>query len=96
MKNEPKSSGALFLNKLIKMKTLKYILISFAMLIGFSVSSFAQQQPKDPPPKKDPPVVVVKDKDKDKEKPKDNDQNKDNKPKKPEEFLGIELFLNKD
>lgn len=67
------------------MKILKYTLLTFALVIGFSMTSMAQKDQKDPPPKKDPPVVVVKDKDKDK--PKDNNKGKDNKGKKPESYF---------
>lgn len=67
------------------MKLLKVTLFTFALIVGFSITSLAQQPtPKDPPPKKDPPVVVVKDKDKDKPK----DEKKD-KPNKPNEFVGL-------
>lgn len=69
------------------MKILRYTLFTFALVIGFSVTSFAQKDQKDPPPKKDPPVVVIKDKDKDK--PKDNG-GKDNKGKKPESYFEFE------
>lgn len=67
------------------MKILKYTLLTFALVIGFSMTSMAQKDQKDPPPKKDPPVVVVKDKDKDK--PKDDNKGKDNKGKKPESYF---------
>lgn len=71
------------------MKTLKYTLFTFALVIGFSITSFAQKPtPKDPPPKPDPPVVVVKEKDKDKPK----DENKE-KPKKPNEFVALITVL---
>ena len=59
------------------MKILRHILFAAAILVGFSTMALAQKEgdKNNPPPKKDPPVVVVKDKDKDKpkdEKPKDN------------------------
>ncbi len=65
------------------MKILRYTLFTFALVIGFSITSMAQKDQKDPPPKKDPPVVVVKDKDK----PKDDNKSKDNKGKKPESYF---------
>lgn len=65
------------------MKILRYTIYTIALVVGFSVNSMAQKgDQKDPPPKKDPPVVVVKDKDKDK--PKNDDRGKDNKGKKPD------------
>jgi hypothetical protein len=65
------------------MKFLRFTIYTFALIIGFSLTSLAQKPtPKDPPPKKDPPVVVVKDKDKPKDEKKD-------KPNKPDEFVGL-------
>ena len=52
------------------------------MMVGFSLTAMAQQDPKkDPPPKQDPPKIRVEDK-KDKDKPKD-DRPKNNDNKKP-------------
>jgi hypothetical protein len=70
------------------MKTLKKILFAFALVIGLTVATSAQDKDRDkkPPPKKDPPVVVVdrgKDKDKPKNDPKNDDRNKDNRKNKP-------------
>ncbi|MCW5962187.1 MAG: hypothetical protein KIS76_18650 [Pyrinomonadaceae bacterium] len=73
------------------MKIYKNILLVFGLVIGFSVTSMAQKPPKDPPPKKDPPVVVVKDKDKDKDKPKND--GKDNKGNKPASFIGLTSII---
>ncbi len=74
------------------MNILKYILFTIVLVLGFSLTSMAQQTPpKDPPPKKDPPVVVVKDKDKDKDKPKNDDRGKDNRGNKPESFSDIDF-----
>ncbi len=71
------------------MKVLRYTLLTFALVIGFSVTSMAQREKNDPPPKKDPPVVVVKDRDRDKpkDKPKEDDRSKDNRGRKPESYL---------
>lgn len=75
------------------MKFLKYTLFTFALVVGFSMTSTAQNKDRnDPPPKKDPPVVVVKDKDKDKTKDKPKDDNRD-KPKKPEGYFDPESLI---
>ncbi len=84
--NEEISPSNILLINLLKMKFLRFTLYTIALIVGFSLTSLAQQPtPKDPPPKKDPPVVVVKDKDKDK--PKDD---KKEKPTKPDEFVALE------
>jgi hypothetical protein len=68
-----------------KMKVLRYTLLTFALIIGFSITSMAQRGKNDPPPKKTPPEIVPgKDKDKPKDKPKDNDRGKDGRGRKPE------------
>jgi hypothetical protein len=85
MTNEEISPSNILLNNLTKMKFLRFTLYTFALIVGLSLTSLAQQPtPKEPPPKKDPPVVVVKDKDK--EKPKDENKEK---PSKPDEFVGL-------
>jgi hypothetical protein len=58
------------------MKILKQLLFAAAfLLVGFSTMASAQKDgDKNPPPKKDPPVIIVKDKDREKpkeEKPKE-------------------------
>lgn len=68
------------------MKVLKYTLLTFALVIGFSMTSMAQREKNDPPPKKDRPEIVVKEKDKPKDKPKNDDRGggRDNRGRKPE------------
>lgn len=73
------------------MRIYKNILLVFGLIIGFSINSMAQKPPKDSPPKKDPPVVVVKDKDKDKDKPKD--EGKDNKGNKPAALIALTSII---
>jgi len=64
------------------MKTLKQLLFTVAVMICFSMTASAQKEgDKKTPPKKDPPIVIVKDKDKPKE-----DKPKDDK-KKPQAFI---------
>ena len=64
------------------MKTLKQLLFAVAVMICFSMTASAQKEgDKKTPPKKDPPIVIVKDKDKPKE-----DKPKDDK-KKPQAFI---------
>lgn len=60
------------------MKNLKQLLLAIALVVGFSLTASAQKNdPKNPPPKKDPPSVPVVPKDKPKDdKPKDNDKGK--------------------
>lgn len=68
------------------MKILKQLLFTIAVMLCFSIAASAQKQD-DKKPKKDPPVVVVKDKEKPKEgKPK---KDKDDNVKKP----GMEFYL---
>ncbi|CAN5349328.1 hypothetical protein BH20ACI1_BH20ACI1_29180 [soil metagenome] len=63
------------------MKILKQLLFTIAVLFCFSIAASAQKQDdKDKKPKKDPPVVVVKDR----EKPKEEKPKKDDNVKKPE------------
>lgn len=63
------------------MRFLKYTLLTFTIILAFSIASMAQDKDRnDPPPKKEPPVVVVKDKDKPNDKPKDEDKKKPIKP----------------
>ena len=65
------------------MKTLKQILFAVAVMICFSITASAQKEgDKKPPPKQDPPVIVVEPKT---PKPKD-DKPKDDK-KKPQAFI---------
>jgi len=70
------------------MKTLKQILFAVAVMICFSITASAQKEgDKKPPPKQDPPVIVVEPKDKKpkEEKPKE-EKPKDDK-KKPQAFI---------
>lgn len=60
------------------MKILKHTLFIFAIVIGFSLTTFAQKGGQDKPPKEKPPVVNPEEKKPPKEKPSEGD-----KPKKP-------------
>lgn len=68
------------------MKTLKQLLFAGAVMICFSMTGSAQEGDKKTPPKKDPPIVIVKDKDKPKEDKPKEDKPKDDK-KKPQAFI---------
>ena len=64
------------------MNILKQILFTFAIVIGFSLTAFAQKDNQEKPPKPPPPVVNPEDKKPPKERPDDGD-----KPKKPSAIL---------
>ena len=63
------------------MRVIQKILFTFAIVAGLSVAAFAQKDPKPPPPKETPPVVIPKPKS---PPPKEND-----KPKKPGNGMAI-------
>lgn len=64
------------------MKVIQKIIFTFAMVTGLSVAAFAQKDnPKPPPPKEKPPVVVPQPKN---PPPKDSD-----KPKKPSSEMAM-------
>lgn len=63
--------------KKIKMKNLKQILLTIALVVGISITASAQNNDnRKPPPKEKPPVVPVEPKKPKDEKPKDNDKGK--------------------
>jgi hypothetical protein len=69
-----------------KMKILKQLLFTFAIVVGFSLTAFAQKDNQEkPPPKEKPPVVNPGEKPP-REKPPENDRGND-KPKKPNAIL---------
>jgi hypothetical protein len=69
---------------LIEMKILKQILFTFAVVVGLSLTAFAQKGDGDrKPPKKEKPPVVNPEQKPPREKPRDNDRNNDNRGKKP-------------
>ncbi len=63
------------------MKTLKQLLFTFAIVVGFSLTAFAQKGNQEKPPKPQPPVVNPE------PKPPREKPNEGDKPKKPSAIL---------
>lgn len=78
------------------MKVLRQFLLLAAIMVGFSLTTMAQQDDKKPPKKEDPPKIKIKEKENDKPKDdkKDNDS-KDGKRKPELAFISIsgEVFV---